>query len=236
MRARPDGSHRRPPEYRYGVVFVLMLALLVFAIVAPTAAWSRAVGLALEGAALVVAVGTSRAGRVVRRRRAAAGLVVALVAVAGVASGLVPAEASLLLSGLLALAIPLALGGGLLRLVREHGVTLHAVAGTLAIYLLVGLLFAWTIGFVTRVDSAPYFAQGTSGTDSQRVVLQLHRADDDGVRGPDRRDARRSRARGPRDAGRPALPRDRDRAGRGELPRPSPECGRVGARAVTRTG
>jgi hypothetical protein len=43
----------RPPEYRYGVVFLLVLVLLVFVIVAPATPWSRAVALALETAALV---------------------------------------------------------------------------------------------------------------------------------------------------------------------------------------
>ena len=62
---------------------------------------------------------------------------------------------------------------GLLRLVREHGVTVQAVAGALAIYLLVGLLFAWAIGFVSAVDSAPYFAQGNDLPDGVRVYFSF---------------------------------------------------------------
>jgi ion channel len=163
----------RPPEYRYGVVFLLVLVLLVFAIIAPPAPWSRAVALALESAALVVAVATSRARRVVRRRRAWTAGICAFAAIAGVAGGVVPASVTPALSGLLAFAVPPALVGGLLRLVRERGVTLHAVAGTLAIYLLVGLLCAWVISLVAAVDSTPYFAQGTSGTDGQRVYFSF---------------------------------------------------------------
>jgi hypothetical protein len=53
---------QRPAEYRYGAVFLLVLALLVFVIVAPTAGWSRAVGLALEGTALVVGGAPPAAG------------------------------------------------------------------------------------------------------------------------------------------------------------------------------
>ena len=47
------------------------------------------------------------------------------------------------------LAVPATLTGGLLRLVRERGATVQAVAGGLAIYLLLGLAFSSLIGFVS---------------------------------------------------------------------------------------
>jgi hypothetical protein len=56
-------------------------------------------------------------------------------------------------------AIPFALGGGLFRLIRDEGVTVEAVAGALAIYLMVGLLFASAIGFVAHVGAGPYFTE-----------------------------------------------------------------------------
>ena len=167
------GGDDRPAEFRYGVVFLLVTALLVFLIVAPSADWSRAVALALEGGALLVAVASSRVRPAVRRRRTEVGGLGALVAVLGVATGLVPVAVVYALGGLLALAIPPALVGGLARLIREHGVTPQAVAGTLAIYLLVGLLFAWAIGFVAQVDGDPYFAQGTNGSTGQRVYFSF---------------------------------------------------------------
>jgi Ion channel len=55
--------------------------------------------------------------------------------------------------------IPVALIGGLLRLINDEGVTVQVVAGALAIYLLIAMLFASAIGFVVAVDSKPYFAQ-----------------------------------------------------------------------------
>ena len=67
----------------------------------------------------------------------------------------------------------MALVGGLLRLLRERGVTLQAVAGALAIYLSVGLVFAWIIGFIAQVDSTPYFAQHTSGTEGDRGCFRF---------------------------------------------------------------
>jgi Ion channel len=67
--------------------------------------------------------------------------------------------------GVVSIAIPLALVGGLVRLVRTHGVTLQAVAGSLAIYLLTGLAFAWLIALVDRVDPGSYHgAEGAGST------------------------------------------------------------------------
>jgi Ion channel len=166
----PDG---RPPEYRYGVVLLLTALTLVFVIVAPSATWSRAVALVIESVALLVAVATARAPLAVRRHRAVAGGLLAIVVVVGVAVSAVPRELDFLLSGLVAAAIPVAIVGGLLRLVREHGVTIQAVAGALAIYLTVGLVFAWLIGFVARLGGTPYFAQGTDGTESDHVYYSF---------------------------------------------------------------
>jgi Ion channel len=169
--ARDPGE--RAPEYRYGVVLLLMLLALVFVIVAPSTAWSRATALVIQSIALLVAVGTARAPLAVRRRRAALGSLLALVVVVVVALSVVPSDLDFLLSGLVAAAIPVAIVGGLLRLVREHGVTIQAVAGALAIYLTVGLVFAWLIGFVARLGSTPYFAQGTDGTQSDHVYYSF---------------------------------------------------------------
>jgi hypothetical protein len=162
-----------PPEYRYGVVLLLMGLALIFVIVAPSAAWSRATALVIESSALLVAVATARAPRAVRRRRVELGGVLAVVLVFGVAFSVVPSDLDFALSGLVAGAIPVAIVGGLLGLVRERGVTLQVVAGALAIYLTVGIMFAWAIGFVARLGSTPYFAQGTNGTESDHVYYSF---------------------------------------------------------------
>jgi hypothetical protein len=162
-----------PARYRYGAVFALTLALLVFVILAEPADWSRAVALLLESTALVVAVATSRARLQVRRARAAATATAGGLAVAAVATGLVPLWATFLASGILAVAIPLSLMRGLVRLVGEKGATLQAVAGALTVYVLIGLVFAWVIGFVVHVDAAPYFAGGTDATEGERVYYSL---------------------------------------------------------------
>jgi hypothetical protein len=162
-----------PAQFRYGAVLALELALLVFIIVAPVANWSRAVAVALSAGALMVAFGTSRTHRHRRRARVLAVAGTALVLMVGLVAGAVPAAVAEAFNGALALAVPLALIGGLLRLVGERGVTLQAVAGALAIYLQVGLLFAWVIALATRLTDKPYFQQGTDGTQSDHVYFSF---------------------------------------------------------------
>ena len=163
----------RSAQFRYGIVFLLMLVLVVFVIAAPAANWSRAAAIALEGIALVFAIATARERQEVRRQRAAGvGLVMIvliLLAATGVASRQLIEAANVIITA----AIPVVILGGLLRLLRERGVTVQAVAGALAIYLSLGLMFAWIIGFITHVDSTLYFAQHTNGTEGDRLYFSF---------------------------------------------------------------
>ena len=173
-----DANHRhtangRPAQYRYGSVFLLTLALVVFVIAAPTADWSRAVAIAIEGVALVFAIATAREREQVRRHRAVGVSVLMIILIALVATGALPDELTDAANVLITAAIPVVIVGGLLRLLRERGVTVQAVAGALAIYLTVGLVFAWIIGFITHVDSTLYFAQHTDGTEGDRVYFSF---------------------------------------------------------------
>jgi hypothetical protein len=155
----------RPARYRYGAVLVLTLVLLVFEIVAPARAWARALALALEGAALLVVVATSRDRSSVRRARSWLVATAGLALVVAVGADLLPDAVTFACGGLLAAAVAGALVVGAVRLARERGVTLEAVAAGVAIYLLVGLLFAWVIRLAAAVSATPYFAghQATGG-------------------------------------------------------------------------
>jgi hypothetical protein len=159
--------------FRYGAVFLLMVALLVFVIIAPAGDATRAVVLALEGAALIVVVATSRERRAVRNARARALAVVAVLVVAGVSVGALPLPVVLAANGLLTVGILLTLVGGLLRLVRLHGVTIQVVAGALTIYVLTGLIFAWVVSLAANVGDAAYFAQGGDASQGERVYYSF---------------------------------------------------------------
>jgi hypothetical protein len=168
--------HLKPgPEasYRYGVTLALALVAVVFFIVAPDRPLSRAVGLLLTGVLVLLVIVTGR-GALGTRRVAAAAAGVLTVAVAGLVGGGAIAVWLASALGTLLIAIGLvSLVDGLVHLIRERGVTLQAVAGALAVYLLVGLLFAMVIGVVTRVLDATYFREGTDGTPSEHVYFSF---------------------------------------------------------------
>ena len=159
--------------FRYGVVFLLTLTLLVFVIVAPGEDWSRAVACALQWLALLTVVATSRARTGVRQSVAIVLLAHASFTVVGEAAGALTDVALFVISGLLSAAVPVALIGGLVRLVRAHGVTPQAVSGALTLYLLLGLVFAWVIGFVAKVGDAQYFAEQAHASTSQIVYYSF---------------------------------------------------------------
>ena len=159
--------------FRYGAVFAIVLALLLFQVLAPDADWARALSVALVGAALAVAVGTSRARGPVRRARALVVSGVAAIVVIGIAAGVLSTAAAFLVGTLLLASIPVALGGGLLRLIKTDGVTLQAVAGALAIYLLGGLLFASAISFCAAVQNGHFFTQVAHVTNGDRVYYSF---------------------------------------------------------------
>jgi hypothetical protein len=163
----------REAGFRYGVVFLLTLTLLVFVIVAPAANWARAVACALQWLALLTVVATSRTSSNVRRSLAIVLLGLTSFTVVGEAAGALSDAVLFAIGGLLSAAIPLALVGGLIRLVRLHGVTTQAVSGALTLYLLIGLVFAWVIGFVDKVEDVSYFAQTAHASTSQIVYFSF---------------------------------------------------------------
>jgi Ion channel len=168
-----ESTESRDARFRFGAVFLLTLTMLVFVIVAPGANWSRAIVCALQWLALLTVVGTSRARTGVRRSVALAIVALTTFTVTSEAAGALPDAVLFAIGGLLSAAIPVALIGGLMRLVRSHGVTPQAVAGALTLYLLLGLVFAWVVGFVAKVDTAQYFAQQANASTSQIVYFSF---------------------------------------------------------------
>jgi hypothetical protein len=164
---------RSEASFRYAAVFLLMMALLVFVIVAPAGDATRAGVCALQGAALLVVVATSRVRRRTRRTRSRVVAVVAALFVAAIAVGVVPASVVAVVNGALAISVMVALVDGLLRLVREQGVNAQAVAGALTIYVLTGLVFAWIVSLIADLGSTKFFTGGTDGTEGDRVYYSF---------------------------------------------------------------
>ncbi len=159
--------------FRYGGVLLLTLAVAVFALIAPDSSAVRTIELFATGATLLVAVLTSRAPAATRR---VASVGVGVVVLGGGITTAFVGPHPAVTFGASALLLALTAGvilAGLVRLVVERGVVLQAVFGALAVYMLVGLMFAFVIGALATGKSTPYFAQGTDATQNARVYFSF---------------------------------------------------------------
>lgn len=160
-------------RHRYAAVLLLAVITVVFLIVAPAGDGSRAIGLLLTGSMLIVVVMTSR-GDLTLRELGTGGIGLVTLGVA-VATSL-DAMPRWIGPGIGMFVILTTIGQlvrGLARLLREQGVTVQAVAGALAVYLLFGIAFAFAIAFAAKASQQPYFAQGFDGTESQQVYFSF---------------------------------------------------------------
>ncbi len=161
-------------RHRYGIVLAVAVAMVVFLIVAPEQPWSRVVGLGLAGLMLLVVVATSRTGDRTVRESAAIGLVLITVGVGlGVLFDWIPKWTASALAGVIVIVTLYQLVHGVARLLGQKGVTVQAVAGALAVYLLLGIFFSLTIAVSAKLGHGDYFAQHTDGTESQHVYFSF---------------------------------------------------------------
>ena len=159
--------------FRYGGVLLLTLAVAVFALIAADSGTVRTIELFAAGATLLVAVLTSRAPAATRRLAGAGvGVVVLIGGITAAFVGPHPALTFAATTVLLALTAGVILAG-LVRLVIERGVVLQAVFGALAVYMLVGLAFAFLVGTLATGESGFYFASGTDATQNARVYFSF---------------------------------------------------------------
>lgn len=173
MEHGPPPTIERDASHRYGIVLAVALAAVVFLIVAPEAPWSRAVGLAFAGGMLLAVVATSRGSVRLRQSASVATIAVTAAIVLAVAFKLISQGLGTALSAVLVIATLVQLVRGLIVLLRVVGVTIQAVAGALAVYLLLGIVFSFVITAMARLGHGAYFAQGTDGTESERVYFSF---------------------------------------------------------------
>jgi len=173
MESGPPPTVERVASHRYGIVLAVALAAVVFLIVAPEATWSRAIGLAFAGVMLLAVIATSRANPRLRETASLATIAVTLAIALAIALKLTSLGVGALLSAVLVIATLVQLVRGLIVLLRVRGVTIQAVAGALAVYLLLGIVFSFVITTMARLGHGFYFAQGTNGSESQRVYFSF---------------------------------------------------------------
>jgi hypothetical protein len=169
----PKGT--RPIEHRYGVVLGLTILAVLFSILAPDTPAGRGVSVLLQSAMLLAVIATSRESHAMRNTRTALAFLVLIALAALVQQSVIPAWVGAAGTAAAVLAVLVVLTRGIVRLVRDRGVTLQAVAGALTTYLLLGLLFALVIRVLVGISPHQYFEQvsGAAITQSQEIYFSF---------------------------------------------------------------
>jgi hypothetical protein len=150
-------------SHRYGLVLVAITIPIAYSLAAPTeAAWSRALTVVLFGGAIMFSLVVSQAHE---RVQLLAALLLACVVVAAVVDLIVGSKVSAGLPraivGLMIALAPLSMARGVTRHLRAQGqVTVDAVFGAIAIYLMLGAMFASIDNAIGALGPTPFFKQG----------------------------------------------------------------------------
>jgi hypothetical protein len=159
---------------RYGLLLLCVLvALFVQGVARPTAVQQLVVS-ALSGTILLLAL---RAADMARRwARIAAALAVAvfvLTLVRVTAGGIDEGAARAMNAALVAFGPPVVAIGVLRELRSSEQVQLQAVMGVLSLYILLGMLFAFTFGAIDKLGGAPFFTDGAPATVAHCVYFSF---------------------------------------------------------------
>ena len=163
--ARGERIRALEGSQRYGFVLVAIIVPIAFALaVSATGPWSRFVTLLLFAVAIIIvlAIANARRGVQIAARVLLVAVVVAslidLIVDSTTSSGVAGA-----IVGIMIALTPFTLVRGVLGQLRaEHRVTLEAVFGAIAIYLLIGAFFATIDNAVGAIGSAAFFNQASN--------------------------------------------------------------------------
>ena len=160
------------PDYRFGLVLVLLLMTYAFMATAPSGNWVRVVNTTLQGLTLLAAL---RASQVSRRLFRFAALVVLVAFLGSLGSLLVSSSSDAngaldIVSLLMVGAAPMAIARALYR---RPVVDVHTVMGAICIYVLIGMLFAFAYDAIGLLGSEPFFVQTQSATTSDYLYFSF---------------------------------------------------------------
>jgi drug/metabolite transporter (DMT)-like permease len=156
---------------RFILVFLLLIVLLALLLLLPESTAGRSVTTIFTGLVLMAAVWASRVkGRFVRVANAIVAVAVIVATLALVLGDQASVTPNAIVMTVFTLAMPVCIVFGLRG---ERTVNIQTVFGAISLYFMIGLLFAFVITVAARFGSAPYFAQGTDGSLSQRVYFSF---------------------------------------------------------------
>jgi Ion channel len=161
--ARAAGRGKtRMPEYRYGIVLLLLFATFVFLATGPTGDWVPLVAAALQGATLLAALSASGTGRRLWRIAVAVIVVTLVSATVGLFVGERNFTGSLFVLNLLLVAgAPVAI---VVALARRRVIDIQTVLGAVCVYVLLGMLWSFSYAAIGTIQTEPFFAQRAHAT------------------------------------------------------------------------
>jgi len=162
-------------RHGYGLVLLLVVASTAFQLSVSGTDAARFVVIVVQAVTLVAAVRTTGTHHTGVR---AAALVAALIVVTSflhwIIGGDIPVAPTAVVNGLLVAVAPAVLASGLVRDLRATGeVAIHSLAGVLAIYLLLGMFFAFAYGLIDAIDPEALFAEANHSTSSERLYFSF---------------------------------------------------------------
>jgi prepilin signal peptidase PulO-like enzyme (type II secretory pathway) len=171
----PGPRSTRPIEHRYGVVLGLTILAVLFSILAPDTPAGRGLAVLLQSTMLLAVIATSRESHATRNTRTALAFLALVTLAVLVQQSVIAAWIGAAATAAAVAAVLVVLTRGIVRLVRDRGVTLQAVAGALTTYLLLGLLFALVVRVLVGISPHQYFEQVSSAavTQSQEIYFSF---------------------------------------------------------------
>jgi hypothetical protein len=159
---------------RYGLLLATAFVSVGVQGIVPPSGAQQVIVAALAGASLLLALRAANVrGPVLAVAGAAAAVVLVLSVVRATAGGIGEGPASLMNAALVAFGPP-AVAVGVIHEVRASGrVRLQAVMGVLALYMLLGMLFAFVYGAIDRLGGDPFFANGDTVTASRCLYFSF---------------------------------------------------------------
>lgn len=170
------GGHRarRVKQHRYGLLLLSAIVSLAIQGTAPPSPLQRIVVTALAGASVLLAL---RAADFAPRLGVLVGTIAVSVLALSVARetvGGIGEGAALAMNAALVAVGPPAIAYGIIHDLRTSGrVQIEAVMGVLSLYILLGMLFAFTYGAIDRLGGDPFFAGGQDATASQCLYFSF---------------------------------------------------------------
>jgi hypothetical protein len=167
----PPDREQQVPMYRFGIVLTLLFVTFIFLASGPTGDWVPFVSAVLQGVTLLAAL---RAADVSPRLIRVALILVIVAQLSALGVWLSGAENSngvlLALNALLVAIPPVAIARAL---IRRRVIDLKTVMGALCIYVLLGMLWAFTFGAIGALQSDPFFAQLSDATTADYLYFSF---------------------------------------------------------------